>query len=144
MQFSSFLSFNIWTCSCANASLSLFNRCFWDCLLPYFTVVAEKEGPAGSILQKEINVCLRLPLPPSSHSRQKLSGTLAGLLMVWRFGAEYDSQGVKGHTLGGPMTSLLRWPMHVQAPRQIFGVSPQPPSVWNWVCLHQWFRVKKI
>lgn len=56
MQFSSFLSFNIWTCSCAEASLSLFNSCFWDCLPPYFTVVAEKEGPAGSILQKEINV----------------------------------------------------------------------------------------
>lgn len=55
MQFSSFFSFNIWMCSCAEASLLLLNSCFYNCSPPYFTVVAEKEGPAGSILQTEIH-----------------------------------------------------------------------------------------
>lgn len=49
-----FLSFNIWTCSCAEASLSLFNSCVCDCLLPYFPVIAEKESAAASILHTEI------------------------------------------------------------------------------------------
>lgn len=73
-------------------------------------------------------VCLHLPLPPSSHSQQKLSGTLAGLLMVWGgFGAEYDSKGVKGDTLGGPMTSLLRWPMFKLEDRSL-EFHPSPPQ----------------
>lgn len=47
--------------------------------------------------------------------------------MVWGFGAEYDSKGVKGDTLGGPMTSLLRWPMFKLEDRSL-EFHPSPPQ----------------
>lgn len=161
MQFSSFPSFNIWTCSCAKASLLLFNSCFSDCLPPYFTATAEKEGPAGSILQKKINVlnstisvfritasgsaaggllhvCLLLSLPPSSQSQHKFSGTLVGLLMVCCSGLNLTVKGSKvnlwHHCWDGSCSSLKT---------DLWSFPPAPPLlVWNWVYLHQWVRVK--
>lgn len=130
-QFSSFHSFNIWTCSCAEASLSLFNGSFWDWISPYFTVIVEKEGPAASILQTEINSlnCVTSLFRTSgpllldsclsstgSFNQHKFSGSPVRACVsdagspvdgVW-FGAKADSKGVKGDHSGEPMTSLLR------------------------------------
>lgn len=92
MQFSSFVSFNIWMCICAEASLSPLNSCFCNCYSrerrscrfnpangnTFFKLHNKpvqdhsQWTAAGGLLL----VCFLLPLPPSSRIQHKFSGIL--------------------------------------------------------------------
>lgn len=164
MQFASFLSFNFWMCSCAEASLSLFNSCFWNCL-PHISQLEQRKKVLQLQSCKRKYIFFFYSKPVQDHSQRTAAGglllvsllppilrlaaslnsveacwelvrqRLEALLLMCGWGAKSDSKGVKGDTPGEPMMSSLRWFMFKLEDRTLeFHPSPPPWCVTECIC----------